>query len=544
MRLPARGAIAGLVGLAWLLLAVVGGFGGSELLAGLTAAALGAVAAVSWPRVAELTRRALARGEAFLPHSPGAIGGPTTAPEDGPEPDLAARVITQVLRTLARDVGGTRLTVWQVDRPADRVRPRFALGPLPPPQPAAGSPLTWAVEERSALRVDPAPSWSEGDLVVAPIDDTRLLSVETPSGEAPPSDRLFPGAEILAAVLRLIDRETDARAERDRLTRTIDFLQALAGQDAPERMADSLARAAVHLLGAADAVVASWAGDHGVILVRNGEGAGPQPGREFALGQGDMAHAARVGTPVSRRPTDRETRPPLVAEPDGWPVQPAYEVVVPIVGTSGETTGIVAGWGASAPSEQGVRLLEALGPLLSLQMRRATTPVRGREASVDTVTGLPDRAALEHRLQQEQARFQRHRGPVALMMIAIDQLEAVNDEHGREGGDAVLRDVATVVTRALRDADYPVRYGGGELAVLMPETGLHAARDGAERVRAAVAAAEIRHDGAWIPVTVSVGVSACPERVNEPGGLIRSADRALDGAKRGGRNRVEVATPP
>lgn len=542
MRLPARGAIAGLVGLVWLLLAVVGGFAGSELFAGLTAFVLGAVAAVSWPRVAEVTRRALARGEAWLVPGPArTIDVSPAAPEDEPEPELAARVVKQVLRTLARDVGGTRLCVWSVDRPADRVTPLFALGALPPPQPAAGSPLTWAVEERSTLRVDPAPSWSDGDLVVAPIDETRLLSVETPPGEARAPDRLLPGAEILAAVLRLIDRETDARQERDRLSRTIDFLQALAAHDDVERMLDSLARAAVYLLGAADAVVASWSGDHGVVLVRDGTGAGPQPGREFGLGDGDMAHAARVGTPVSRRPTDRETRPPLVADPDGWPVKPAYEVVIPLAGLAGDTTGIVAAWGATAPSEQGVRLLEALGPLVSLQLRRAQLPARGQEpASVDTVTGLPDRVALDQRLRHEQARFERHRRPVALMVAEIDQLEAVNDEHGKDAGDAVLREVATVVTRTVRDADYPVRYRGDALVVLMPETRLEAAREGAERVRAAIAAAEIRYEGVWIPVTVSVGVSACPERVDAPGHLVDSADVALHGARKAGRNRVRV----
>lgn len=541
MTVSGRAALVGLVALAWFLLAVLGGLAPSEIVAGLVAAALGALAAAGWPRIETAARRAVARGEAWLGGRPELPDGPI---EPEPEPDVTGTVVQRTLTTLARELGGQRLLVWAIDRPADTMTPEFALGPAPAVQPAAGSPLAWAVEGGSAMRVDPAPSWSRGEVVVAPIDEGRVLSVETPPGQAPDPERLTPGAEILAALLVLVDRQTDARADRERLARVVEFLQRLAGSRDPGRVPESLARAATDLLAAQDALVASWAGDHGTILFREGPGDGPRAGQEFALGQGDLAHAARVGATVRRGPTDRGDGPPLATDADGWGRRPPYHVVVPLVGPDDETAGVVAAWGDRPPAEQGVRLLEALGPLLGLQMRRATDLVRFRErATADTLTGLPNRAAFDDRLHEEQTRFHRYRRSLALLVIDVDRFKQINDTWGHAAGDAVLRELAERVSGAVRDVDLAARYGGEEIVVLMPETMLRAAQDVADRVRAAVEAEpfEVEPEGRSIPVTVSIGVSACPERVDDPMGLFASADQALYAAKNAGRNRVATA---
>lgn len=536
MRLSGRAAVVGALGLVWLVLAVAGGFRGAGLLASLAALLLGGVVTVAWPRAGEAVRRVVEQAEAWLGSGP----TPEVVPEA--EPDVARAAVEDVLSTLAEELGGRRMTVWRVDRYDDVVEPAHTLGDPPARQRASGNPLAWAVEGRSAMRLDPAPAWSRGDVVVAPIDEHRVLSVEAPPGRAPAPDRLAPGARILAALLSLADRETDALAERERLRRVVEFLQGLSREADPGLAPDALARAAIDLMDARGAVVASWADDRGVILVRHGRGGGPAAGREFGPGDGDLAHAARVGVPIRRSPADPGATPPLVDGREGWERPPPYRVVVPLLLPDGAVAGMVAAWG-DRPADPGVRLLEALGPLLGLQLRRATDLVRFRDrATVDTLTGLANRAAFDERLEEERARFHRYRRPVALMVIDLDRFKHVNDTWGHPAGDTVLRRVAEVVADAVRDVDIAARYGGEELVVLMAETMLYAARDVAERVRAAIADTEMRHDGTIIPVTASIGVSSCPELVDDPIHLFDSADVALYRAKQAGRNRVETDT--
>ncbi|MFO7892915.1 MAG: GGDEF domain-containing protein [Longimicrobiales bacterium] len=548
MRLSGRTVAAGGLVALWLALVAVDGVSALSLAAALAAVVLGAVLAAGWPGVAKDGERIIAYGRSLLDaltDTPTADRGPNHGGADAigtyaPEADVAGSVVKDVLRTLADELGGRRLVVWRVDRVRDAVTPEHALGDPPRPGRAAGSPLTWAVEEGSAMRVDPAPSWSHGDVVAARVDERRALSVETAPGAAPDPARLRPGAEILGALLRLVDRETGARAERERLRRVTAFLQGLSRGPDPDKVPATLARAAVDLVGGQGAVVASWDGEEGVVLSREGQD-GPEPGHAFARGDGDLAHSGRAGATVRRGPGDAGERPPLATRKESWRRVVPYRVVVPVEEPGRAPGALVGVWGDRAPSDDGIALLEALGPLLSLQLRQATDLVRFRErATADALTGLPNRAAFDDRLAEEQARFHRYRRPVALMVIDLDRFKRINDTHGHEAGDAVLREVAAVVRDAVRDVDIPARYGGEELVVLMPETMIRAAQEVAERVRTAIAAATIEHGGAAIPVTASIGVTACPERVDEPRGLFERADEALYRAKEGGRDRVAV----
>jgi diguanylate cyclase (GGDEF)-like protein len=128
-------------------------------------------------------------------------------------------------------------------------------------------------------------------------------------------------------------------------------------------------------------------------------------------------------------------------------------------------------------------------------------------------------------------------------MLDIDHFKRINDEHGHDAGDEVLRAVAAVLRNATRDVDVTARHGGEEFVVLLPETGLAAARDAAERVRTAVATATVDPGGRQLSVTVSVGVSAWPDSATAPADLLPGADAALYEAKRSGRNRVVAARP-
>jgi diguanylate cyclase (GGDEF)-like protein len=126
-------------------------------------------------------------------------------------------------------------------------------------------------------------------------------------------------------------------------------------------------------------------------------------------------------------------------------------------------------------------------------------------------------------------------------MVDIYHFKRVNDSYGHEAGDAVLRRVAGLIQETARSTDICVRYGGEEIALLLPQTGQEAARSMAERLRERIAETVAFHKGATIPVTASFGVATYPETVAESEKLFPQADEALYRAKAEGRNCVRYA---
>jgi two-component system cell cycle response regulator len=134
--------------------------------------------------------------------------------------------------------------------------------------------------------------------------------------------------------------------------------------------------------------------------------------------------------------------------------------------------------------------------------------------------------------------------PLALLLFDIDHFKGLNDNHGHQAGDAVLREVVQAVQRALRAEDVLARYGGEEFAVILKNVSSRSVHVMAERVRVAVEELEIDWQGAPIRTTVSVGGAylARSTAVEEPAALIAAADQALYEAKHQGRNRVVLVT--
>ena len=158
------------------------------------------------------------------------------------------------------------------------------------------------------------------------------------------------------------------------------------------------------------------------------------------------------------------------------------------------------------------------------------------EAILDPLTGLLNRKALAGRFAELAQQAALTGEPVALVLCDVDRFKAVNDEHGHERGDAVLKEVAYVLRRSLRSFELVYRLGGDEFLIVLPGADLDAARMLAERVRDAVAAS--RPGG--IAVTLSVGVASARGEVSFER-LYRQADGALYRAKHEGRDRVAVA---
>jgi diguanylate cyclase (GGDEF)-like protein len=160
-------------------------------------------------------------------------------------------------------------------------------------------------------------------------------------------------------------------------------------------------------------------------------------------------------------------------------------------------------------------------------------------ARTDVLTGLLNRRAMHEALHQAAAIATRHDLPLAALMIDIDHFKAINDTHGHDVGDIVLKATALALLQSTRAGDTVGRWGGEEFLVVLPHTDRDAALAVAERVRAQVAGESAAGDGP--AVTVSIGVGLYDP--DDPR-LLGDADAALYAAKGRGRDRVEVRSDP
>jgi diguanylate cyclase (GGDEF)-like protein len=162
-----------------------------------------------------------------------------------------------------------------------------------------------------------------------------------------------------------------------------------------------------------------------------------------------------------------------------------------------------------------------------------------QHAKIDPLTGLPNRRALDERLQQEWARLLRHGGNLSVIMADIDHFKNVNDRFGHPAGDEVLRHVARMLAAGCRESDVPARYGGEEFVVITPETSLSDAAKFADRLRVSICVQPLMVQGRALEITVSFGV-ADNEGLTSPEELVQMADDALYRAKSAGRNCVKT----
>ncbi|MFH1281008.1 MAG: GGDEF domain-containing protein [Candidatus Beckwithbacteria bacterium] len=173
-------------------------------------------------------------------------------------------------------------------------------------------------------------------------------------------------------------------------------------------------------------------------------------------------------------------------------------------------------------------------------------------AITDELTGLKNRRAFDNVLDREVRKADRYNNPLSLVMMDIDRFKTYNDKHGHPEGDSVLQCLARIMENGVRqDIDFPVRYGGEEFAIILPETNLYGGMQAAEKLREAIEEQMKKdklcsrdEDGKEIhkllaDITVSFGVATWEEG-NTSDDFLRKADIALYKAKEGGRNRVEV----
>ncbi len=255
--------------------------------------------------------------------------------------------------------------------------------------------------------------------------------------------------------------------------------------------------------------------------------------RRYRLARGELSLAAAD----ARAQEALAVSAPLLDEDVRDPERPEVRtrMVVPLV-MYGETTGAL--FAESADDEafgpNQLRLFDAIGGQAAAAVENARLYAL---ANVDGLTGLYVRRYFDLRVSEEIERARRFGTSFALVMLDLDDFKRLNDTHGHIVGDRALREIAKVAERQLRGVDLAARYGGEELAFLLPRTSLADAHAVAERIRAAIA----NHVFGGHKITASLGVAGWTEAgVTDPERLVERADAALYRAKAEGKNRVEI----
>lgn len=189
---------------------------------------------------------------------------------------------------------------------------------------------------------------------------------------------------------------------------------------------------------------------------------------------------------------------------------------------------------ADATSRHNQELLE--------QLEEAHRQLR-EQAVCDPLTGLFNRRYLEETLDRELARARRHDFPVGMLLLDIDHFKLLNDQHGHQAGDQVLRELGKSLAACCREEDIACRYGGEEFLVLLPGIPMDLLLQRAEQIRKNVSFLRIPWEGEVLQITVSLGAAEFPRDADTGHELVRSADTALYQAKKTGRNRVVAFLP-
>lgn len=220
------------------------------------------------------------------------------------------------------------------------------------------------------------------------------------------------------------------------------------------------------------------------------------------------------------------------------------ELVLPLV-SFGHSIGVLT-LDSSSPevlAQQDLKPLESVADICAAAIQNAYYFEGVKHLAYrDGLTGVFNRRLFESKMLEELERAVRHSRPLSVLLVDIDGFKKINDEFGHLLGDEVLKQVSSIFLKQTRKNDVVCRYGGDELAVLLPDTNGNNATAVAEKLRRAVA--DCHFPGVPRPVTLSIGIAEYPVHGASRDELINSADRALYAAKQAGRNRSVMCPDP
>jgi diguanylate cyclase (GGDEF)-like protein len=161
-----------------------------------------------------------------------------------------------------------------------------------------------------------------------------------------------------------------------------------------------------------------------------------------------------------------------------------------------------------------------------------------RLSVTDSLTGLFNHRYFYEKLNDEVIRANRYGSSVTLLMLDLDHFKNFNDTYGHQAGDTVLRSVAKIIQENIRSIDIASRYGGEELAIILPETDAEGAKIIAERIRQSIKSHEFRFNHQSCHITVSIGLVSYPTDTSAKSELVQKADLALYWVKNHGRDKI------
>ncbi|HYM84398.1 MAG TPA: GGDEF domain-containing protein [Candidatus Dormibacteraeota bacterium] len=208
-------------------------------------------------------------------------------------------------------------------------------------------------------------------------------------------------------------------------------------------------------------------------------------------------------------------------------------VVVPIGGPAIDAAGV-----ATVGIDLATLMLLAYVAMVIAREQRRSREAAVRASTIDALTGLFNRTFLYAAVEREIARSSRSGRGFCLLMLDLDDLKTVNDRYGHHLGDRLLSSVGGVIRNGVRRIDTPARYGGDEFAVLCPETDPTGAFVLAEKIRLGIRELTLETGATSTHPSVSIGVVTFPHDGSNADGLFMSADRAMYGSKRAGKDRV------
>ena len=209
-----------------------------------------------------------------------------------------------------------------------------------------------------------------------------------------------------------------------------------------------------------------------------------------------------------------------------------------VLGVMNLSRSILGGFSASE-----LRLLSLLADQASVAISNASLHLMiSRQAYSDTLTGLPNRRALDERLEEEVQLARRNNYSFAVIMMDLDGFKDVNDTYGHSVGDDILRLVFNQMSRGVRNTDFLARYGGDELTLILTQSDMSSAQIVAEKIVEGMKRLKYRFpDGRKLKLGISGGIAIFPVNARSGPDLLRAADAALYQAKKHKRGSFEVA---
>lgn len=469
-----------------------------------------------------------------------------------PESNMEQDTISRFLREIRDHVGGDEIVLWRYFRETDELIPiSSASSPTPritfETNPPLESLVHWAVQQQlPTTNYDTEPSFF---LTAAVGKEGRFqggIGVYAEDRESIARDRakifLPRYATRLGLLIDMLNDGKETRRYRGKADKVATAAQKIQNSQNLDALGAAICESALDVSSGTRCAFVRWGDGTGVV-------ASVSPLHTIAPGfavsdDSIVAKALHADQRIAVRETYRKSDMAVFGPNE--PSRKIGSLAIVRLQLDDELLGYIC-----VEGDEGSQLTSVEGELLSMLAPVASAALKNVEqledvtakSNHDMLTGLANRRQFEERLRQHLAEHGRTHLPVSLILLDIDMFKTVNDVYGHQGGDEVLRAVATAAKNAVREIDLCARYGGEELAILLPTTPLSGAAKLAERLRQEVSKLRVTAPtgGGPITVTASFGVASYTESVKAGDLLFPAADKALYQAKNSGRNCVRQA---